>query len=57
MLEPVPVNAPWQFDSIEQYNLSEEIINNYLNTIWGNYRYFVEVSHERDRKLHGGTGA
>jgi hypothetical protein len=57
MLEPVPVNAPWQFDSIEQYNLSEEIINNYLNTIWGNYKYFVEVSHERDRKLHGGTGA
>ena len=45
MPEAIPANVPWQHDYIEQYRLDQEIINNYLITIWGNYKYFVEVNH------------
>ena len=56
MPEAFPANTPWRYDYVPHYNLDEEIVNSYLKTIWGNYKYFVEVSHIRGRKLPGGTG-
>ena len=44
MPEVVPSDAVWRYDYIEEYNLSKEIISAYLKTIWGNYKFFVEVS-------------
>ena len=45
MPEKVTANAPWKYDYIPAYNLTEKIIGGYLKEIWGNYKYFVEVSH------------
>lgn len=44
MPEPVAANTQWQYDYIPEYNLSEKVIGGYLKEIWGNYKYFVEVS-------------
>ena len=44
MPEEVPADAVWSYDTIPHYNLNEQIINSYLKTIWGNYKYFVAVS-------------
>lgn len=43
MPEVIPSNAQWRYDYCEHYNLDREIVNGYLKTIWGNYKYFVEV--------------
>ena len=43
MPEPIPAGAVYRYDYIEGYNLSVEIINEYLKTIWGDYKYFVAV--------------
>lgn len=45
MPETVAASAKWDYDYIPEYNLSEKIIGGYLKEIWGNYKYFVEVSH------------
>lgn len=44
MPEVVASDAVWRYDYIEQYNLDKDIISAYLKTIWGNYKFFVEVS-------------
>ena len=45
MPEPIPVGSPWLYEYIPEYNLDEKIIHDYLKSIWGNYKYFVEASH------------
>ena len=45
MPEVVASDAKWQYDYIVHYNLDKEIISGYLKSIWGNYKFFVEVSH------------
>ena len=49
MPEKLPANTPWKYDYVPQYNLDEHIVNDYLKSIWGNYKYFVEVSHLCDK--------
>lgn len=44
MPEQVASNAQWRYDYCPEYNLDKDIINTYLKSIWGNYKYFVEVS-------------
>lgn len=44
MPEVVASDAVWRYDYIEHYNLDKDIISAYLKTIWGNYKFFVEVS-------------
>ena len=34
----------WCYDYCPGYNLDKDIINTYLNSIWGDRMYFVEVS-------------
>ena len=51
MPEKFAADTPWRYDYVPHYNLDEKIINSYLKSIWGNYKYFVEVSHIRDNKL------
>ncbi|KAL9125735.1 MAG: hypothetical protein Q9217_005106 [Psora testacea] len=46
MPETFPANSHWRYDYVPHYNLDEKIINNFLKSIWGNYKYFVE--HEQD---------
>lgn len=45
MPEAVASGAEWRYDYIVHYNLDKDIISGYLKTIWGNYKFFVEVSH------------
>lgn len=57
MPEKLPANAPWKYDYVPQYNLDERIVNDYLKSIWGNYKYFIERSGDEfrfwvPRKLH-----
>ena len=49
MTERVASDARWRYDYCPEYNLDKEIINNYLKGIWGNYKYFVEVSKDIKR--------
>ena len=49
MPERVASDARWRYDYCPEYNLDKEIINNYLKGIWGNYKYFVEVSKDIKR--------
>ena len=44
MPEEVASDARWRYDYCPEYNLDKDIINTYLKSIWGNYKYFVEVS-------------
>ncbi len=44
MPEEVAADARWRYDYCPEYNLDKDIINTYLKSIWGNYKYFVEVS-------------
>ena len=44
MPEKFAATAQWQYEYIPEYNLNEKIIGEFLKEIWGNYKYFVEVS-------------
>ena len=43
MPEPVDPSRPWKYDYIGHYDLNVTMIETYLKTIWGNYKYYVEV--------------
>ena len=55
MPEAVADNAQWLYDYVPEYNLEPEIIEAYLRTIWGNYKFFVTVSDLFYQKRLGGT--
>lgn len=44
MSDPMPANAVWQYDYIDQYRLDEKIIDKYLREKWGDYKYHVKVT-------------
>lgn len=44
MPETVAANRRWDYDYIPEYNLTEKIVGGYLKELWGNYKYYVEVS-------------
>ncbi|KAL8740663.1 MAG: hypothetical protein Q9190_006660 [Brigantiaea leucoxantha] len=46
MPETVQANVQWLYDDFPEYNLNEYIIDDYLKTLWGNYKYFVENERE-----------
>lgn len=43
MPESVDPNANWDWDYIHHYRLDEDIINNFLSGIWGEYKYYVKA--------------
>lgn len=54
MPEKLPANTPWKYDYVPHYNLDERIVNDFLKSIWGNYKYFVEVSHLLRQERYSG---
>ncbi|KAI4119137.1 MAG: hypothetical protein LQ338_007320 [Usnochroma carphineum] len=49
MPESISANAVWQYDYIDHYRLSEDIIDNFLREKWGRFRYYVRLEGEKYR--------
>lgn len=43
MSDPMPANAVWQYDYIDQYRLDEKIVDKYPREKWVDYKYHVKV--------------